>query len=102
MTYNVLAEWYKGKFFWYKSTGHQDYKGTSDEILSWETRYKHIIKEIDQQSYMEDCKLDGNDPSNTSPDIICIQELHDIKLTKYLTEQSNIKYEYFSQKKGGK
>jgi mRNA deadenylase 3'-5' endonuclease subunit Ccr4 len=51
---------------------------------------------------MEDYKIDENDQSDTSPDIICIQELDDTKLTKYLTEESIIKYKHFSQKKGSK
>ncbi|CAI2361607.1 unnamed protein product [Moneuplotes crassus] len=91
MTYNVLAECYKEE---------QDYGDTSDEILSWEFRHKLIIKELDQQRYLEDVKIDHNDPSDTSPDIICFQELYDEKLTNYLTNDASKKYEYISRKKG--
>lgn len=78
---------------------NQDYKDTSDEVLSWEYRHKLIIRELDQERYLTKDQFGHLPESLTSPDVICFQEYLDTEITNYLMNESKIKYDFVSQQK---
>ena len=78
---------------------NQDYKDTSDEVLSWGYRHKLIIRELDQERYLTKDQFGQLPESLTSPDVICFQEYLDTEITNYLMNESKIKYDFVAQQK---